>query len=67
MVKKKAFYAMTGNPGGMTSTLETEAITAVCIVGTALMWRWMETGCRFGLKWMMTGILWEFRRSGWTA
>ena len=28
---------MTGNLGGMTSTLETEAITAVCIVGTALM------------------------------
>ena len=24
---------MTGNLGGMTSTLETEAITAVCIVG----------------------------------
>lgn len=37
MVKKKAFYAMTGNPGGMTSTLETAAITAACIAGTALM------------------------------
>ena len=29
--------------------------------------RWMETGCQSGLKWMTTGILWEFRRSGWTA
>lgn len=34
---------------------------------TVLMWRWMETGYRFGLKWMTTGILWEFPKSGWMA
>ena len=58
---------MTGNPGGMTSTLEMAATTAACIAETVLMWRWMETGYRFGLKWMTTGILWEFPKSGWMA
>ena len=37
---------MTGNLGGMTSTLETEAITAVCIVGTALK-KYFETSPLF--------------------
>ena len=37
MVKKKGVLCYDRNPGGMTSTLETAAITAACIAGTALM------------------------------
>ena len=58
---------MTGNPGGMTSTLETAAITAACIAGDCfdveMNGDWVPVRIEMDDDWYLVGV----PRSGWTA